>query len=108
MKYSCVTNTSLHPNKHGVSVKKLYDQKDAQVMHISLMPGESLIPHSTPVDVFFWIVSGTPEILVGEEKEIFQAGVLVESPANIQHCIYNNSDQTAEILVVKTPNPSKL
>lgn len=106
MKYTISKLASNHPNQHGVDVKKIYDAKDAQAMFITLAPGESLKPHTTPVDVFFWIVSGTPSIQVDDETMVFEQGTLVESPANIIHCIYNHSQFVAEILVVKTPNPA--
>lgn len=106
MKYTISKSASMQSNHHGVEVKKLYDAKNAQVVLIRLAPGESLKPHTTPVDVFFWIVSGSPAILVGEETMVFEPGTLVESPANIIHCISNLSDIYTEVLVVKTPNPA--
>ncbi|HCE57753.1 MAG TPA: cupin domain-containing protein [Prolixibacteraceae bacterium] len=91
---------------HKVNIRKLYDKESAQAMHIILLPGEALKPHITPVDVFFYVLEGTPEILVGEEKVQINADVLVESPKDIVHCIYNHSTQVARILVVKAPRPT--
>ena len=48
---------------HKVDVRLLYETDDAQVMHIQLKPGEELKPHFTPVDVFFFVLEGTPTIL---------------------------------------------
>ena len=48
---------------HKVDVRKLYDYDNAQVMHITLKPGETLKPHITPVDVFFYILNAGPLIL---------------------------------------------
>ena len=75
-------------------------------MHITLQPGEALKPHITPVDVFFYILEGSPEVLVGDEKIQVQADSLVESPKDVVHCLYNNSNAVARILVVKAPRPS--
>ena len=91
---------------HKVDARELYSKDTAQAIHITLKPGESLKPHITPVDVFFFIIEGTPEILVGKEKQLVQANSLVESPKDIPHCIYNNSDGIARILVVKAPRPT--
>lgn len=90
---------------HKMDVRPLYNKEDAQVMHISLHPGESLKPHKTPVDVFFYILEGTATILVGEESKDVLADHLVESPKDIMHCISNNSDMLVRVLVVKTPRP---
>lgn len=91
---------------HQVDVRQLYDKTDAQAMHILLRPGEQLKPHITPVDVFFYVLEGTPEILIGKEKTEVQADSLVESPKDIVHCLYNNSTNITRILVVKAPRPT--
>ncbi len=84
----------------------LYDKDSAQAIHIRLNPGESLKPHITPVDVFFFVIEGTPDVLVGEEKTKVEVNSLVESPKDIVHCIYNNSDKVVRVLVVKAPKPA--
>ena len=91
---------------HKVDARELYSKVDAQAIHITLKPGESLKPHITPVDVFFFIIEGTPEILVGKEKQVVEKNSLIESPKDIPHCIYNNSEKIARILVVKAPKPT--
>jgi len=98
----------INPNPHGVDVQKLYDKDSAQVMHITLQPGEGLKPHKTPVDVFFVVLEGTPTIVIGEEEAVCQKDDLIESPAHLVHNVYNSSERTARILVVKAPRPSTL
>jgi quercetin dioxygenase-like cupin family protein len=108
MKVTRYQDQEKNPNPHGVDVRKLYDKESAQVMHITLQPGEGLKPHKTPVDVFFVVLEGTPFILVGEEELVCEKDNLIESPANIVHNIRNISDSIARILVVKAPRPSTL
>ncbi|MDP2335050.1 MAG: cupin domain-containing protein [Bacteroidota bacterium] len=95
-----------HQNPHGVDVRKLYDKESAQVMHITLQPGEGLKPHKTPVDVFFVVLEGTPTITIGEEETVCEKDNLIESPANIVHNIRNVSESVVRILVVKAPRPA--
>ena len=94
-------------NPHGIDVKLLYDKDVAQTMHITLQAGESLKPHITPVDVFFYVLEGEPTILIDEEKQIVQKDCLVESPKDIPHCIYNYTKNIVRVLVVKVPKPTK-
>lgn len=103
MKIIEVKNSPVVDTPHKVDVRRLYDYDNAQVMHMTLQPGESLKPHITPVDVFFYVLEGTPDVQVGDE--IVQVGKdsLVESPKGIVHCLSNNSQATARILVVKSP-----
>lgn len=100
-------NSPLMKNPHDVTVTKLYDTEHAQVMHITLQPGESLKKHITPVDVFFYVLEGTPDIEIGEERETISPDNLVESPAMIPHCIYNEGETIARIMVTKVPRPVK-
>ena len=96
-------NVPLQENPHGVEVLKLYDHETAQAMHITLQPGQSLKPHMASVDVFFYVLEGTPDIRVGNETEGIEKDCLVESPKEIVHCISNPTDTIARILVVKAP-----
>ncbi|MCD4785578.1 MAG: cupin domain-containing protein [Candidatus Eremiobacteraeota bacterium] len=93
-------------NPHNVQACKVYDTENAIVVHMTLEPGEKLKRHKTPVDVFFVILEGKPSIEVGDEKIQVEKDQLIESPANIVHCIYNETDEPARILVVKVPKPS--
>ncbi len=106
MKISKVTETPIRETPHKVDARMLYDKDSAQAVHIKLNPGESLKPHITPVDVFFFVIEGTPDVLVGEEKRKIDVNSLVESPKDIVHCIYNNSDTVVRVLVVKAPKPA--
>lgn len=93
---------------HKIEVREMYNKKSAQAMLITLRPGESLKPHKTPVDVFFFILEGLPTIHIGNESMGCEANSLVESPANIVHYISNETDKEARILVVKAPRPTSL
>jgi quercetin dioxygenase-like cupin family protein len=106
MEIKKVKETRIEETPHQVEVRKLYDKESAQAMHITLQPGEALKPHITPVDVFFYVLEGTPEILIGKEKIEVPVDSLVESPKDIVHCLYNNSTNIARILVVKAPKPT--
>lgn len=102
-----VSETSISETPHKVDVRKIYDKSTAQVMIIKLEPGESLKPHITPVDVFFYILEGTADIMVGDEIKSVEADCLVESPKDIKHCIYNNSKSVVRVMVVKAPKPTE-
>ena len=95
----------LKENPHKVEVKQMYNDASAQIMHITLNPGESLKPHKTPVDVVFYVLEVTPTVLVGNESQAFDKDTLIESPANIVHCLSNETSAQARILVIKAPRP---
>ena len=95
-------------NPHKVDLRQLYNDPSAQIMHITLKPGESLKPHKTPVDVVFYILEGTPVVNIGEESKIIEKDTLVESPADSVHFISNESPDIIRVLVIKAPRPEKI
>ena len=63
------------------------------------------------MDAIFFVLEGTGVVEVGDEKEEVGANTLIDSPAKIPHCWYNESDSTLRVLVVKVPRqeePSSL
>ena len=105
LKITSFREAALVTTPHGVKVCKLYDTPDAQVVHITLEPGESLKKHVTPVDVFFYVLEGTGVVEIGDEKKAVSKDALIESPKDIPHCWYNESGAAFRVLVVKTPRP---
>jgi len=107
MKITNALTAESAPNPHGVSARPIYDSPNAMAVHITLMPGQSLKKHVTPVDVFFYVLEGTGVIEIGEERENVGRDMLVESPARIPHRLANEGDQPFRVLVVKAPKPTE-
>jgi quercetin dioxygenase-like cupin family protein len=93
-------------NIHNVDARLIYNKPYAQSIIISLKPGESLKPHKTPVDVFFYVLEGKGIVLIGEEKQEVSKDCIIHSPGKINHSWSNESESLLRILVAKTPNPS--
>jgi len=107
MKIVDVKNADIIKNPHSVDARKIYDKKTAQVVYLTLNPGDSLKKHITPVDVFFYVLEGKGIVEIGAEKEEVGSNTLIESPAKIVHCWYNESSEILRILVVKVPRPTE-
>jgi mannose-6-phosphate isomerase-like protein (cupin superfamily) len=91
---------------HGINACKLYDKDHALIMHLHLKAGENLKPHITQVDVAFYVLEGNPTIMVDEEKVQVKKDDIIESPKDIVHCIYNETDKDVRVLVMKLPKPT--
>jgi quercetin dioxygenase-like cupin family protein len=107
MKKICYIDIPDKENGHGVSVRKLHENNHVQVVHIKLNPGEKIDPHTTPVDVFFYVLEGVVTVAVGNERNLASKDTLIDSPANIPHALYNESARSARILCVKSPHPGQ-
>jgi quercetin dioxygenase-like cupin family protein len=86
-----------------VEAKQIYDTENATVIHMSLQPGQSLKKHTTPVDVFFYILDGKGTVEIGDEKQEVQKDELIESPKGIPHLLRNSGEGIFRFLVVKLP-----
>jgi quercetin dioxygenase-like cupin family protein len=107
MKISKITDIKCSPNPHGVDARKIYDTENAVAVHMTIKPGESLKRHSTPVDVFFYVLEGEGIVEIGDEKERVSKDSLIESPARNPHTWYNEAPNDLKILIVKVPRPIK-
>jgi len=92
-------------NVNGVEGRRLYDMPEGQVIHITIDPGCSMPSHITPVNVAMYVLEGEPIIEIGNERKVGVAGTLVESPKDIPHAIFNPSEETVRLLVMKLPKP---
>jgi quercetin dioxygenase-like cupin family protein len=101
MKATKVENISAFQNAHGVEAKKLYATKNAEVIYMNLKPGQSLKKHTTPVDVFFYILEGKGEVEIGDETNEVEKDTLIESPKDIPHLLRNTGTSVFRFLVVK-------
>jgi quercetin dioxygenase-like cupin family protein len=101
-----VSEAKIIETPHGIDARRLYDKETAQAVHLRLKPGESLKRHITPTDVFFYVLEGKGIVEVGDEKKEVGPDTLIDSPANILHCWYNESDTDLRVLVVKAPRPT--
>ncbi len=102
-----LSETPIMDTAHNVDARNLYKTEHAMVTVINLKPGQSLKKHITPVDVAFYVLKGEGVVQVGDEKETVSANTLVESPKDILHCWYNESDEDLAFMVIKAPKPEK-
>ena len=107
MKVVKLNEQKIAETPHKVDVRKLYDTEKAQAIHITLKPGEALLKHITPVDVFFYVLEGKGIVEIGNEQEEVHQDELIESPAKIPHRLINQSDKIFRFLVVKIPRPTE-
>lgn len=103
MKIVKVDSVPLFENPHGVEAKILYDSEDCKTVFLSLKPKQALKLHTTPVDVFFYILEGRGNVVVGEEKQEVTREMLIESPKGIPHLIENAGVGLFKVLVIQLP-----
>lgn len=107
MKITKVGDASTFQNVHSVEAKRIYDTENAQTIHMSLAPGQSLKKHTTPVDVFFYILEGRGIVEIGDEQNEVEKDTIIDSPKGIPHLVRNVGEGIFRFLVVKFPKPKE-
>ena len=90
----------------GPRIRKVLATPDVAVTNVVLGPGEVLPSHVTPVDVFFYVRSGSGKVIIGDAEADVSEGDIVVSPRDIPHGLAAR-DTEFSVFVVKTPNPDK-
>jgi quercetin dioxygenase-like cupin family protein len=103
VKITRIEETTTFENVHLVEAKQIYDTENSTVIHMSLQPGQSLKKHTTPVDVFFYILEGKGTVEIGDEQQEVQKEAIIESPKGIPHLLQNSGESVFRFLVVKLP-----
>lgn len=98
-----VKDTASFANAHGVDARRIFESKDADVICMSLGAGQSLKRHTTPVDVFFYILEGKGVVEVGDEAQEVEKDTVIDSPKGIPHLLRNTGEGVFRFLVVKLP-----
>jgi len=103
MNITKVCETSCFQNQHCVEAKEIYSTANSQVIRMSLEPKQALKKHTTPVDVFFYILEGKGIVEIGEEIMAVEKDTIIDSPKGIPHLLRNNGEGLFRFLVVKLP-----
>jgi quercetin dioxygenase-like cupin family protein len=101
MNITKVEDVASFQNVHAVEAKKIYARENAEVIHMALSPGQSLKKHTTPADVFFYILEGKGFVEIGDEKQEVEKDMLIDSPKGIPHLLGNSGEEVLRFLVVK-------
>ncbi len=103
MRIAKVDQTKSFPNAHGVDARKIYETPDAEVIYMALTSGQALKRHTTPVDVFFYILEGKGVVEIGGDAQEVEKDALIDSPKGISHLLRNTGEGVFRFLVVKLP-----
>ncbi|MGL1936200.1 MAG: cupin domain-containing protein [Fibrobacterales bacterium] len=87
--------------KKGITMQKVPHSYSMQTIQLTFEPGASIAPHSSPLNVLFYVIEGKGMVTIGDEKQLCSAGTYIESPKDLDHGWENQSDSTFKVLVIK-------
>lgn len=79
----------------------MFNSEKVQLIHLTLMPGDVVAPHSNPFDVVFYVLEGEGIISIGDETAILNEDQTIDVAKDIQRGWQNVSDEILRLLVVK-------
>ena len=71
---------------------------DSAVVYFEIAPGERLPRHTDSAEEILYIVEGTAEAEVGDERGVVHAGDLAVIPAMAPHGVRNVGDETLKVV----------
>jgi quercetin dioxygenase-like cupin family protein len=94
--------TGLH---HWLSRPGLTEAEALTLVRVEMPPGRGHQFHRHPViEEIIYVLSGTAEQWVGEERRLLRAGEMAHIPADVIHGTYNGGDDTLVFLAILSPS----
>ena len=82
---------------------RLISMSGAELVEIRLDSRAVIPPHTTAMDVLFYVTQGSCSITLGQTSISAYAGDALAGPAGIPHGIENPHELPASVLVIKLP-----
>jgi len=90
------------PNPWNLNVVKFHDSPDGELLHLTLGPGESMLPHIPPVTLHYNFLEGEATVRYGDKYEKVSAGSYLEHPEGTATCVSNQmTEGNVRVLIVK-------
>lgn len=94
--------TGLH---HWLSKPGLTDAEQLTMCRVYMPPGEGHQFHRHPaLEEIIYVISGTAEQWVEEEKRLLGPGEIAHIPKDVIHATYNGGDDTLVFLAILSPS----
>ncbi|MNJ67987.1 Cupin domain protein [compost metagenome] len=86
---------------------RLVKNKDLSIIHETMPAGASEVKHyHERARQFFFVLSGTVTMVVGDEEIILESKEGVEIPPLVPHQMFNKSNDEIEFMVISQPSSS--
>ena len=102
-----IDDIPLAVNSRGVKARQVLDTPPYRVMNLVLEAGQVIPSHTSPVEVFFYVIDGAGEITVDGRVHPVRARDILPCPKNIPMSVQAGASGMS-FLNVKAPNPATL
>ncbi len=88
----------------NIDGKIMFSGSRAEVVHLTLAPGDKIDMHDNPVDVVFYMLQGSSFLLLGEGEKEITADSCLEIRSGLLRGWENRGRNKARLLVIKLPD----
>ncbi len=81
--------------------RKMFTSDKVEIIHLTLLTGESLALHTNPFDVVFYILQGDGIVETEDEQITVEPDMTIEIAAGIKRGVRNIGASSLRLLVVK-------
>jgi len=79
----------------------LHSEKQIELVHLTLKPGENLAEHKNPFDVIFFVAEGSGILSIESENFVLSKNDVTKVTSEKNRGWRNNTDQDLRLLVIK-------
>jgi quercetin dioxygenase-like cupin family protein len=79
----------------------LHTEKQIELVHLTLKPGENLAEHKNPFDVIFFVVEGSGVLSIEGKESILSKNDVTKVTSDKNRGWKNNENQDLRLLVIK-------
>jgi quercetin dioxygenase-like cupin family protein len=79
----------------------MFASEKLELIHLTLQPGEKMDIHAQPIDVVFYVISGSGILDLEGDSFFGSPGTCIHVPAGMQRGWKNNTKEEFRVLVVK-------
>ena len=94
-------------NSRGVRARQILNTAPFRIMNLVLDEGQIIPPHTSPVEVFFYVIHGAGEITIGGQAHAVKERDILPCPKDTVMSVLAGAPGLS-ILNVKAPNPATL
>jgi quercetin dioxygenase-like cupin family protein len=94
-------------NSRGVRARQVLNIAPFRIMNLVLDQGQVIPPHTSPVEVFFYVIQGAGEITIGGQVHAVKERDILPCPKDTVMSVLAGAPGLS-ILNVKAPNPATL
>ena len=106
MKHTSLAAIPIHINLRGIPTRTLFERVTGSVKQLLLNAGQGIPVHTAPLDVVFFILSGSGSLTIGDNTNRVVAHDVILCPQGTSMAVQADDHSPLTFLNIKIPSES--